>query len=99
MERDAKAGMSSDGASCNTNTSALWQERVFLASLPSEVRAELGLVCKCCGGCKTGQSRATRSARGERSGAETENLVGALQRSEQHMLHQASEAECSPNLY
>jgi len=74
------------------------QERLFLASLPADVRAELGLVCKCCGGCKTGKPRTARSVRGVRNVAEVDTLVGTLQRSEQHMLHQASDAECLPNL-
>uniref|UniRef100_A0A915D8A8 Uncharacterized protein n=1 Tax=Ditylenchus dipsaci TaxID=166011 RepID=A0A915D8A8_9BILA len=71
-------------------------ERNFLASLSPEIRAELGLVCKCCGGCKTGKPRAARSAPLQDMGVE--KLTGALTRSDSHILHQASEAEC-PLLY
>ncbi|KAI1711975.1 OV39 antigen [Ditylenchus destructor] len=67
-------------------------ERTFLASLPADIRAELGLVCKCCGGCKTGKPRASRSVPPKDIGAE--HLEGALKKSDAHILHQASEAEC-----
>lgn len=81
-----------------------------MASLPADIRAELGLgrrnylaafffyrfkyvsVCKCCGGCKTGKPRASRSVPPKDIGAE--HLEGALKKSDAHILHQASEAEC-----
>jgi hypothetical protein len=72
-----------------------FQERTFLASLSAEIRIELGLMCKCCGTCKTGQKapakgRATRSAP-----IEADQLAKGLAMSDLNALNQAAGNECS----
>lgn len=70
------------------------QERTFLNGLPFDIRAELGLVCKCCKGCKSEQKaqnhRAARSAQ-----ASVDYLVGALARADHQMLRKDAEADCN----
>lgn len=65
------------------------EERKFLAALSAEIRAELGLTCKCCGGCKTGgktvaQSRATRAV----------NVQQPL-KTDYQLMYEAASPECS----
>lgn len=72
-----------------------------MSGLSAEIRAELGLICKCCGGCKTGKPAAAAAAaspptRATRSiGDELNALVGAIQRADAHILHLASASECN----
>ena len=81
------------------------QERQFLASLPADVRAQLGLLCTCCGTCKTGQkahpaeatttAAPTTASRAERSAiVDAERLANGLARSEAMALASAADAEC-----
>jgi len=73
------------------------EERMFLAGLPAEVRADLGLICKCCGGCKTGGKTANQSpSRATRATAlSNDNNISGLSKSDSELLFQAAAVECT----
>lgn len=75
------------------------QERSFLAALPAEIRIELGLICKCCGTCKTGQQKTPAKSRAARSAAanlDVDQLAkGLMAMSDLNALNKAAGMECS----
>lgn len=69
-----------------------------MANLSADIRAELGLICKCCGGDKTGKAPVSttpipHNTRAARS-ISVNSLMGSLKRSDTHILHLAAESEC-----
>uniref|UniRef100_A0A914HIU4 Uncharacterized protein n=1 Tax=Globodera rostochiensis TaxID=31243 RepID=A0A914HIU4_GLORO len=77
------------------------EERVFLASLPADVRAELGLICPCCKTDKTGQSAGTapaapktRAARSVTVEEESAKLAAGLAQADAQALAKAALPEC-----